>query len=231
MLSTIIYLLVFTLTAVQAAGPPAGTVITQCSQPGVIALTFDDGPYIYEDQLVDELNAAGAKATFFVTGTLYGNIYNHTASLQHAFSSGHQIGSHTWTHTDLSTLTADQIRNNEMIPVEQALETILGVKPTYMRPPYGSVGGQVVPTLRDMGYRIVNWDIDSGDWAGLTPAQSEARITSAGTGGNGHIILMHEPLPTTVNELAPWVMNYAKSNNLKMVTVAECLGDPNGAYA
>lgn len=41
-----------------------------------------------------------------------------------------------------------------MLPVEQALEMILGVRPTYMRPPFGSVGGVAVPTLRDLGYRL-----------------------------------------------------------------------------
>ncbi|KAL2004842.1 hypothetical protein VTN00DRAFT_3115 [Thermoascus crustaceus] len=228
MLSNIVFLLGAALTAAQAV-PPAGTVITQCSRPGVMALTFDDGPYIYEQQLVQRLNAAGAKATFFVTGTLYNCIYSQAEALRFTFASGHQISSHTWTHPDLSTLTAEQIRN-EMLPVEQALEMILGVRPTYMRPPFGSVGGVAVPTLRDLGYRIVIWDIDSGDWAGLSPADSEARIVNAGTSGNGHIILMHEPLPSTVNELVPWALNYAQSNNLTLVTVAECLGDPVGPY-
>ena len=49
-----------------------GTVITKCSKPGVLALAFDDGPYQYTQKLVDTLNAADAKATFFFTGTLYG---------------------------------------------------------------------------------------------------------------------------------------------------------------
>lgn len=50
------------------AGPAAGTIITKCNSPNQIALTFDDGPYQYEASLVQKLNAAGAKATFFVTG-------------------------------------------------------------------------------------------------------------------------------------------------------------------
>ncbi len=49
-----------------------GTVITKCAKPGVLALAFDDGPYQYTQKLVDTLNAAGAKGTFFFTGTLYG---------------------------------------------------------------------------------------------------------------------------------------------------------------
>jgi hypothetical protein len=70
-----------------------GTVITKCAKPGVLALAFDDGPYTCMPQhyclswvmkigllirppdtstLVDKLDAAGAKGTFFFTGTLYG---------------------------------------------------------------------------------------------------------------------------------------------------------------
>lgn len=49
-----------------------GTVYTKCSTAGTIALAYDDGPYTYTQKLVNTLNAAGAKATFFFTGTLYG---------------------------------------------------------------------------------------------------------------------------------------------------------------
>lgn len=41
---------------------------------------------------------------------------------------------------------------------------------------------------------------------------------------------MHETYAGTVNQLTPWLINWAKQNNLKLVTVAECLGDPDGAY-
>ena len=76
--------------------PDPGVVITKCSSPGMIALAYDDGPYSYTSQLVNTLDASGAKATFFFTGTLYGCIYNRAADVKKAYSSGHQIASHTW---------------------------------------------------------------------------------------------------------------------------------------
>lgn len=48
----------------------AGTVITKCSRPGVLALAYDDGPYQFTSSLVDTLDKAGVKGTFFFTGTL-----------------------------------------------------------------------------------------------------------------------------------------------------------------
>jgi peptidoglycan/xylan/chitin deacetylase (PgdA/CDA1 family) len=77
-------------------GPHPGVVIQQCSKPGMLALAYDDGPYIYTSELVDILDAAGAKATFFWTGTLYGCIYGQAAAVKKAYASGHQIASHTW---------------------------------------------------------------------------------------------------------------------------------------
>lgn len=76
--------------------PSPGVVITQCASPGMLALAYDDGPYQYTSDLVDILDAAGAKATFFWTGTLYGCIYNQAAAVKKAYASGHQIASHTW---------------------------------------------------------------------------------------------------------------------------------------
>ncbi|KAL1958116.1 hypothetical protein VTO42DRAFT_5156 [Malbranchea cinnamomea] len=204
-------------------------VITSCSRPGVMALTFDDGPYQYQGALLDQLAAAGAKATFFVTGTLYNCIYSGAATLQRAYNEGHQIASHTWTHANLQDLDDNGIRT-EMARVEDALANILGVKPRYMRPPYGATGGNVMNVLSQMGYKVVTWDVDSGDWNNTPVWQSQQVIQNAGTSGNGHIILMHEPIQSTVYELVPWLLDYARQNGLELVTVAECLGDAGGAY-
>ena len=76
--------------------PSPGVVINKCSQPGVLALAYDDGPYQYTSQLVDILDKAGVKGTFFWTGTLYGCIYSQAAAVKKTFESGHQVASHTW---------------------------------------------------------------------------------------------------------------------------------------
>ncbi|PVF97332.1 glycoside hydrolase/deacetylase [Serendipita vermifera] len=218
------------LEAFKRAGPAAGQVITKCSTSGVLALAFDDGPYQYTSQLVNTLNAAGAKATFFVTGTLYGCIHNQAAALQSAYNSGHQIASHSWSHpSNFGSLSSSQL-TQEMQKLEGALNKIIGKKPTYMRPPYLATGGSVLSTMGSLGYRVITDDVDAGDWNGLTAQQSEQRFQQAGASGNGHIPLMHETYSSTVNTLVPWLINWAKSNNLRLVTVAECLGDAGGAY-
>ncbi|KAF3011938.1 hypothetical protein E8E14_010883 [Neopestalotiopsis sp. 37M] len=188
-----------------------GTVITKCSKPGVLALAFDDGPYTYTSALVDKLDAAGAKGTFFFTGTLYGCIYNQKAAVKKAYDNGHQIQS-------------------EMTKVEQAFVNIFGKKPAYMRPPNLATSSSMLSVMSQMGYAVITDDIDAGDWNHQTAQQSEQKFTQAGASGNGHIPLMHETYDSTVNTLVPWLINWAKSNNLKIVTVAECLDDAANMY-
>jgi peptidoglycan/xylan/chitin deacetylase (PgdA/CDA1 family) len=75
---------------------PYGSVITSCTAPGTVALTFDDGPYIYTETLLDKLDAAGFRATFFQNGQNWDSIYNYNSTLKRMISDGHQIASHTY---------------------------------------------------------------------------------------------------------------------------------------
>jgi len=222
------------ITAVASAAPSVnpidlfrrqgGQVITQCSKPGVLALAYDDGPAQYTDELVDILDAAGAKATFFWTGTLYGCIYNAEAVVKKAFASGHQIASHTWSHPQGLGQASSDVITQEITRLEDAFASLIGIKPAYIRPPYLDTGGQFLPTISGLGYTAVNDDVDSQDWNGFSPDQSKQAFEQAGAGGNGHIPLMHETYAGTVRELTPWLIEWAGSNGLELVTVAECLG-------
>ena len=131
---------------------------------------------------------------------------------------------------NFGSMSADQVKQ-EMTRYEQALANIIGVKPAYMRPPYLATGGNVLSTMRSLGYKVITNDVDSGDWEGQSVSTSQQRFQNAGAGGNGHIPLMHETYQSTVQQLTPWLINWAKSNNLRLVTVAECLGDASGAYS
>ena len=119
---------------------------------------------------------------------------------------------------------------HEMTLVEDALVNLIGVKPAYMRPPYLATGGAVLPTMSQLGYKVVTDDVDSQDWNGWSAQQSQQAFEQAGASGNGHIPLMHETYESTVRELTPWLINWAKENGLQLVTVAECLDDADGMY-
>lgn len=81
------------------------SVITRCTIPGTIAITFDDGPFLYTDGLLDILKSRAVKATFFFNGNNYGRIEDFAASVKRAYQDGHQVASHTWDHKDLASLS------------------------------------------------------------------------------------------------------------------------------
>lgn len=74
---------------------PYGAQILSCTKPGIVALTFDDGPYLYTEQLLNSLVGSGMKVTFFLNGQNLGNINDNAALVQRMIADGHQVGSHT----------------------------------------------------------------------------------------------------------------------------------------
>jgi len=203
---------------------PYGTLVTGCSVAGTVALTFDDGPHSWTSALIDSLNSAGVKATFFVVGKMYGCIYDNADTLKKAYNSGHQIASHTWSHQDLGGASASTVAT-EMGRVETALKKILGIRPKWWRPPYGSQNSNLLNTMRGLGYKTVTWNLDTQDWNNVGVAASQAKFN--GLSSDPRIIpLSHDALQTTAQQLGPWMANWAKSKGLRAVTLSECLGEP-----
>ncbi|KAK3844812.1 MAG: carbohydrate esterase family 4 protein [Linnemannia gamsii] len=199
-----------------------GGVITSCRVPGTIALTFDDGPFAYTNRLLDILKDRGVKATFFVNGHNIGDIYHYDWVVKRAYREGHQIASHTWSHADLTSLSYNQI-NTQMVQLDNALKSIIGVRPIYMRPPFGNLNSAVTEYLDDHGYKIVKWRVDTNDWA--HPHNIDASLNAyRRAGGSGFIVLQHDTFESTVNDLVPRAIDYAKGRGWELVTVGECLG-------
>lgn len=206
----------------------AGNVYSSCTTPNTVALTFDDGPYIYLNEVVDQLDQAGAKGTFFFNGNNYDCIYNAaaTARVKYAYDHGHMVGSHTWSHTDLTTLSPDQI-NTEMFRVEQAIQRITGALVAFMRPPYGSINQQVINVAGSRNQDIAMWDLDTGDSTGATPAQSRAAYDNVINQHPSTILaLNHETIETTVHQVLPYAIQQLQGAGYRLVTLAECLGLP-----
>ncbi|KAF6755341.1 chitin deacetylase [Ephemerocybe angulata] len=208
-----------------------GDVVTQCTVPGTVALTFDDGPYIWETDIVDSLNAAGAKGTFFVNGNNWACIYEDSmvSRLQYAYGAGHQIASHTWAHLHLPTLDAASL-NTQFFLVEDAIHKITGAYPAFTRPPYGEYNQLVQDVAASRGQTLVNWDFDNGDTAGLSGAQSldsyRARIADH---PSTILTLNHEINPSTP-QIVPEVIAQLQAAGYTLVTLAECLGEAPYQY-
>jgi len=201
-------------------------VVYSCTVPNTAALTFDDGPWVYLYDVSKALVAAGAKGTFFFNGNNYQCIYDddEVKRVKYAYDNGHQLGSHTWGHLDLTTLTWDQI-HDEMWRVEQALQKIVGVTPAFMRPPYGNYNDLVREASLIRGQTLAIWDFDSEDSVGATPAQSEGLYDGLVSSRPSTVLaLNHETYERTAHEVLPYAIQKLQAAGYNLVTLAECLG-------
>ncbi|KAJ8132863.1 hypothetical protein O1611_g759 [Lasiodiplodia mahajangana] len=216
-----------------------GVGIYDCVNDGDIAVTFDDGPWDYTDDLLDKLAKYQAKATFFITGTnLHKGMINDPSTpwpsvIQRMAAEGHQIASHTWSHENYSQLTTAQFQN-QIYWNEIALNDILGYFPTYMRPPYS-----ICPTntcgsqLANLGYHVIYFDLDTEGYLNDDPVdiQTSKDIwddTVPGTNPcrNNFLQIEHDIHYQTVYNLTDYILTSLFESGYRSVTVGQCLGDP-----
>ncbi|UQC77196.1 polysaccharide deacetylase [Colletotrichum lupini] len=217
---------------VRRQGPAVGQVISKCTQNGVVALTFDDGPFTYTSQLLDTLAANNVKATFFVNGNNWGNIETAPGpdNIRRMKAEGHLVGSHTYSHPDLSTLSsADRI--SQMTQLEDATRRIAGFAPKYMRAPFLSCDAACLSDMASLGYHVIDTSLDTKDYENDTPetthisAEKFNNELSADAAGNSYIVLSHDVHQQTVVSLVQKMIDNLKSKGYRAVTVGECLGD------
>ncbi|KAI6711305.1 hypothetical protein JHW43_006135, partial [Diplocarpon mali] len=213
---------------------PTRTIITSCTVPGTVAVTFDDGPSIYTAQLLDTLATYGVKATFFIVGAWQNRPIDDPSQpwiplLRRMHNEGHQLALHTWTHPDLSTLPREDI-HTEMVKTETAFMNIFGFCPTYFRPPYLSCNALCMEVAASFGYHILSIDVDTKDYENQqTMSVSEGKF-DAGLDAGGNMVLAHDIHEQTVLTLTPYMLDGVLARGLRPVTAGECLGDDPSAW-
>jgi peptidoglycan-N-acetylglucosamine deacetylase len=148
----------------------------------VIYLTFDDGPSQYTPEVLKILKDNGARATFFQIGR---NVPSDAAIEKRIIEQGNAIGNHTWDHSALGKLTAEQqaqqlTRTRDQIGADQG---------PCMRAPYGSMNNKTRPTAASLGMTPVLWSLDTFDWQGKSAVSIEATLAKA---KGGDVVLMHD---------------------------------------
>jgi peptidoglycan/xylan/chitin deacetylase (PgdA/CDA1 family) len=152
-----------------------------------VYLTFDDGPDPdWTPRVLDVLEQAGVKATFFAIGQ---QAQRAPQLMRRIYAAGHAVGNHTFSHRHpwfMSQRTARaQVRDGA-----NALSDVLGVAPLFYRPPHGRRRACMIDEARRCGERVVLWDVSAIDWGPLGAADGIARRLEAVKGGD--VILMHD---------------------------------------
>jgi len=191
-----------------------------------VALTFDDVPdNHFTPQVLDVLRNYGVKATFFVVGN---RAEKYPEIMMRILEEGHIVGNHSYDHANLPKLTNEAL-HNEILRTQNILQAATGRTINFIRPPYGNISEEQIKWLASQHMLIVNWNVDSLDWKGLTAEQIEANIMSHLT--PGAIVLQHaaggkdHDLNGTVKAL-PHIIEELNRQGIEMVTLDKLLGKP-----
>lgn len=185
------------LTVSEVTTPPVNAgyrIYTAKPDDKVIALTFDDGPWPETtDQILDILEANGAKATFFTIGNQIANV---PEAVKRAAQMGCQICTHSWDHAEGSGGGVDLTQMSASEQVEEvqkgykAIADVLGEEPSHiMRAPGGNFHDDIIDNLWDYVDAEIGWDVDTEDWS--RPG-SEAIANMIMSVQPGQVILMHD---------------------------------------
>lgn len=179
-----------------------------------IALTFDDGPSDVTMRVLDTLEEANAKATFFVVGK---RITGHERELKRMAAGGFQIGNHTWNHDYINKIPEGELRRT-LSQTNDAIREACGVTPTSMRPPGGVWSDDALAVLGEMGFPAVFWNVDPRDWDTQDAQSTIEHVLERAQ--DGSIVIMHdryEPIADAVEAIVPELV----SRGFELLTVDE----------
>jgi peptidoglycan/xylan/chitin deacetylase (PgdA/CDA1 family) len=194
----------------------------------VIALTFDDGPSkTLTPKLLGILEAKGVHVTFFMLGQMV--IDADPAILKRMAADGDELGNHTYDHSPLNKMTADQVRS-ELTKTNDAIFAAAGVYPTVIRPPDGESSDTVLAVSKEMKLPVINWSwqVCPEDW--LTKNQNPDYIAKfvIDNAANGRIVLLHDIHSTTVDAISAMIDGLV-AKGYRFATISELLAaQPTG---
>ena len=177
----------------------------------MVALTYDDGPSIYTDSILDTFEEYGQRCTFFIVGDRIS--WNEDQARREA-AMGCEQGNHTYSHNRLTDLTAEEMQE-KLKGTDDELIRISGKPSTCLRPPEGKWND----TLKSVcGCPIILWSVDSRDWESKNADKICNRVI--GHVQDGDIVLMHDLYQSTADATKRIVPSLIEAG-FQLVTVEE----------
>lgn len=178
-----------------------------------VALTFDDGPGPYTQEVLDILAAHHVHATFFEVGE---QVPAYPSVVRSVITSGNELGNHTMHHSAGAGL-------GDLRETSSLIEAASGFRPCMFRPPYGVITGTSLAAAAALRMVTVLWNVDTEDY---TLPGADAIFHRATAVRPGSIVLMHDgggDRSQTVAAL-PRIIDNLKSRGYDLVTMTSLLG-------
>ena len=131
---------------------------------------------------------------------------------------GCEIGIHGWAHSDFTQIGVSGTEK-ELADTAALIKKYTGKAPTHVRPPYGSYNNEIQELLKNKGYDMIMWNVDTLDWKTRDAAAVRDAIINNGADG-GDILCLHDIYDTTAEGVLQAVDELTKQG-YKFVTVSE----------
>ena len=192
-----------------------------------VALTFDDGPdATWTRRVLDLLDGANAKATFFVIGR---KAEAEAELTREIVARGHTLGVHSYAHDRLFSLRSERRVREDLERAIAVLEKITGARPTLFRPPIGHTNPTIARVADALDLTVIGWTIGARD--GMRGAQPDDVVARVRTRiDDGAIVLLHDAAEAGDYEPAgpralPQILSVIAKAKLPIVPLARWLGE------
>jgi len=195
-------------------------------------LTFDDGPSPdWTPRILDALKEADIKATFFMIGH---HVKKYPEIARRVVEEGHTIGNHGYAHTTILYYKPAEIEE-EIKYTESVIKDVTGMVTKYFRPPKAWLRKKIKDTIKDMGYEVVLWSLNSKDWVMFNHRSMVKYISKKIR--NGDIILFHDSGSVFAREggvrrqtvkAIPYLAEELRKKGYEFVSIEELINSSEG---
>ena len=183
----------------------------------VVSLSFDCAwGTDHTDAILNALERENVTATWFMVEFWTEKYPVYVSKISQA---GHEIGTHSATHSYMSRLGADEIKS-ELTSSSEAITSITGEAVELFRPPYGDYDDELITAAEELGLFTIQWDVDSLDWKDLSANDIAMRVINAVQPGS--ILLMHNNGLHTAESL-PIISSTLKNRGYEFRPIGEMI--------